>query len=257
MSNVGTSRDQKQVVPPDCIFGREAELASLRTRLEARQSFLLHGPAGAGKSMLLSHLLHGVTGTLYSGNNPTAHALYRNLAEALFSNGDRAFRAACPSLDSVAKKSAVALRGIVRDALQNSGYLVVLDHLARPSQSLAASVRELRIGCSLPVIAVSHSDHMEDAGFVLNLYSDRKEKLALRNFDAETALHFANWCVQREHLAADNLADFKRRIADCSEGNPGAMVQMVRMAADDKYRSDNQIKVSPLYIDYKIARVSQ
>jgi hypothetical protein len=234
-----------------------AEIDALRGRLTARQSFLLHGPGGVGKSLLLSEILPGMADVLYSGDNPTAQALYRNLGGALFSAGDRAFRAACPSLDSIEKKSAVALRGIVRDTLRDSEYIIVLDHFFRPSQSLATAVRDLRTSCSVPVIAVSRSDHMEDAGFVLNLYSDRKEKYALRNFDPESALRFASWCGDRQSLVAENLSDFKQRIVEYSEGNPGAIAQMVRMASDNKYRHNSQIKVSPLYIDYKIALVSR
>lgn len=258
MSSIPTSRRHEQVVsPPSFIFGREEEIASLRSRLAMRQSLLLHGPAGVGKSLLLARLLSEVPDTLYSGDNLTAQALYRNLAEALFSAGDRAFRTACPGHDSIEKKSAIALRGIVRDALRDSKYLIALDHLVRPSQSLATSVRELKVSCSVPVIAVSRSDHMEDAGFVLNLYSGRKEKFALGNFDPEPGLRFADWCVERQRLTAANLNDFKQRIVEYSQGNPGAMVQMVRMAADTKYRHDGQIKVTPLYIDYKIAMVSR
>jgi hypothetical protein len=243
--------------PPSSIFGREEELASLRSRLAARQSLLLHGPAGAGKSLLLAQLLPQFPDALYSGDNLTAQALYRNLAEGLFSTGDRVFRATCPSRGAMATKSAVALRGIVRDTLRDSKYLIVLDHLMRPSQSLAASVRELKVSCALPVIAVSRSDHMEDAGFVLSLYSERREKFALQNLDPETALEFAGWCVERECLTAENLGDFKQRIVEYTRGNPGAMERMVRMAKEAKYRHNGQIKVTPLYIDYKITMVSR
>ena len=35
------------------VFGRDEELEQLRERLAARGSFLLHGPAGVGKTLLL------------------------------------------------------------------------------------------------------------------------------------------------------------------------------------------------------------
>ena len=35
------------------------------------------------------------------------------------------------------------------------------------------------------------------------------------------------------------------------------MLQMIRMAKAPKYAHENQIKITPLYIDYRIAMVSQ
>jgi hypothetical protein len=35
------------------------------------------------------------------------------------------------------------------------------------------------------------------------------------------------------------------------------MLQMIRLARDPRYFHENQIKITPLYIDYKIAMVSQ
>lgn len=103
------------------VFGREEEMQLLRERLAARRSFLLHGPAGVGKTLLLSVLLPGVPRVLYSGQNPTPQALYRNLAEALLSSaarGSAAMRGIQRS--TIHEKTAVAIKGIVREALRNS-----------------------------------------------------------------------------------------------------------------------------------------
>jgi hypothetical protein len=37
-----------------------------------------------------------------------------------------------------------------------------------------------------------------------------------------------------------------------SEGNPGAIVALVEMAKYTKYRSDEHIKITPLYIDFRM-----
>lgn len=154
-------------------------------------------------------------------------------------------------------KSATAMKGIVRDVLRDSGYVLVLDHLVRPSQSLAACVRELKVYGSVPVIAVARSSHMEDAGFVAPLFGDRCERFALRNFDREAAKQFAQWCVEKEELTATNREAFLEKIVEYSEGNPGAMSKMVQMAKAAKYVHDGNIKLSPLYIDYKLATVGR
>lgn len=240
------------------IFARGPELDTLRQRLAKRQSFLLHGPAGAGKTLLLSTVCPEFSLVLYSPRNAAPQELYRNLAMALLAAEDSAMTRMFP--DGVAqmqKKSATAMKGIVRDVLQDSQYVLVLDHLLRPSQSLAGCVRELKVNCSVPVVAVARSNHMEDAGFVAPLFADRRENLALRNFDRETATQFALCCAAREELAAVNREAFLEKIAEYSEGNPGAMLEMIRMAKAAKYVRDGNIKISPLYIDYKLATVSR
>jgi hypothetical protein len=110
---------------------------------------------------------------------------------------------------------------------------------------------------SVPVVAVSRSAHMEDAGFVLPLFPERAEKVALRNFDPELARLFAAGYAEREGLTAANLDQFLNRVVEFSGGNPGAMLRLVQMAKAPKYLHEDQIKIAPLYIDYKIGMVSQ
>jgi len=240
------------------VFDRAEELEMLRQRVAQRHPFLLHGPGGVGKTLLLSAVLPNYPDILYSGSNPTPQALYRTLAELLFSAGHPVFTKSCPKGSaSLQAKSTVSLKGLLRDALLSSKYLVVLDHLMRPSQVLGASIRELMLNWSVPVIAVARSAHMEDVGFVLPLFGDRNDKVALRNFESDLAAEFATACARRESLHAENLAHFLERVVEYSDGNPGAILRMIRLAREPRYLHGSQIKITPLYIDYKIATVSE
>jgi hypothetical protein len=136
------------------------------------------------------------------------------------------------------------------DALRAANYLVVLDHLNRPSSALAAMVSEVMLSCSTPVVAVARSAHMEDAGYVLPLLPDRSERLAIKNFDAATAKAFALEVASEQQLAATNLDSVLDSMVKFSEGNPGAILRMIAMAKQSKYRSDDHIKWSPFYIDF-------
>lgn len=240
------------------IFGRVEELEHLRQRLALRRPFLLHGPAGVGKTLLLSAALPDCPDVLYSRSNATPQALFRSLAELLLTARHPVFAKSCSNGPvSLQAKSAVSLKGLVRDALLNSRYLVVLDHLMRPSPALAAAIREMMLNGSVPVIAVARSAHMEDVGFVLPLFADRSDRFALRNFDPEVAKQFAATFARKEGLQAENLGRFLEKVVAYSDGNPGAMLKMIRLAHDPKYFHENQIKITPLYIDYKMSTISE
>ena len=105
------------------------------------------------------------------------------------------------------------MKWLLRDALLNSGYLVVVDHLMRPSQALATSIRELMLNWSIPVIAVARSAHMEDVGFVLSLFPYNNEKFGLRNFDPELASEFAATYARREGWRREIWGAFWRKLS--------------------------------------------
>lgn len=154
--------------------------------------------------------------------------------------------------DSITTKSAVSLKGIVLDALRAGEYSIMLDHVKRPSHSFASAVREIMGWASTPVSAVASSCHMEDTGFLQPLYGDRSQKCEIRNFEDSMAERFAREMIARSRLSGSNISEFLNKVLEFSAGNPGAIIAMIDMAAYPKYRSDEHIKISPLYIDFRM-----
>jgi hypothetical protein len=93
---------------------------------------------------------------------------------------------------------------------------------------------------------------MEDTGFLRPFYSDRSEKYEIRNFENLVAGQFAREVVARTKLTASNMNEFLDKILEFSAGNPGAIVALVETAKNPKYRSDEHIKITPLYIDFRM-----
>ena len=188
----------------------------------------------------------------YCEESATTNAMFRSLARSLLRlqspRASKAFR----DEDAIATKSAVSLKGIVMDALREGEYSIVLDHLKRPSYSFASAVREVMGRGSTPVSAVACSSHMEDTGFFQPLYGDRSQKCEIRNFDDSTAEQFARARVKRSGLSGTNISEFLEKVLEFSGGNPGAIIALIDMATCPKYRSEEHIKISPLYIDFRM-----
>jgi len=240
-------------VKPEFIFGREEEKQSIRDRLTKMRPFLIHGPAGVGKTVLLRSLLPEFTDVLYCENAATTQTIFRTVAQNLLRLHTGRTVTAFRDEGAIKTKSAVSLKGIVMDALNEGKYCIVLDHLKRPSYSLAAAVRELMGRGSTPVMAIARSCHMEDVGFLQPFYSDRSEKYEIPNFESEIAEQFAYEVVKRKGLSAQNMREFLKKVLEFSDGNPGAILAMLEMAGYPKYRSDEHIKITPLYIDFRMS----
>jgi hypothetical protein len=237
---------------PEFIFDREEERRRIEQHLAKRHPFLIYGPSGVGKTLLLRSVLGGFSTVLYCEDSTTINVVFRSLARSLFDLGSPRARAAFRNQDGIKMKSAVSLKGIVMDALSEGKYIIVLDHLKRPSYSFAAAVREMMGWGATPVSAVARSAHMEDAGFLHPFYGDRSQRCEIRNFDDVIAEQFAREVVKRAGLSGTNMSEFFDKVLEFSQGNPGAIVALIKMATDPKYRSDGHIKITPLYIDFRM-----
>jgi hypothetical protein len=235
------------------VFGRNKEIAELGERLSARESFVLHGPSGSGKTFLLQRVMRAFPEALYCPDAASPHVVFQSLALGLLASRDRFVRSCFRSPQAVNTKSAISLRGIVLDAVRRGTYLVVLDHMRGPSAALSADIRDLMFYGGTTVVAVARSAHMEDLGFLTPFFALRSERMRLTNFAYSEATQFAEEIVRRTDLRATNLPELIERVVDLGQGSPGAILRMLQMAMQPKYRVDGYVKASPLYIDFRLA----
>jgi GTPase SAR1 family protein len=108
----------------DFIFDRDQERASLAMRLSSRRRLLIHGPAGVGKTLLITAALKDFPDFLYSPDSSTINVVFRNIASRLCERRAphvlRSFGRA--GADAIKGKSASNLKGILRDALHEGSF---------------------------------------------------------------------------------------------------------------------------------------
>jgi len=235
------------------MFRRQDELAKLEAWIASRRPFLLHGPAGVGKTRLLDEVTPRFKDILRISSCSTPQALFLQLARNLWMQRNPDLRRHFRSAEQLEASSAVTLKGLCLSALKAAGNLLVLEHVGFSSQQFAAAVKQISMETGAQVIYVSRSCHMEDAGYLVRHYPDRSDRLEIAPFKSHQAAEFATLAADELRLEAENRAEFLAKVTDLSEGKPGAILAMVRMACTPKYRSGDWIKSAPLYIDYRLA----
>ena len=76
----------------------------------------------------------------------------------------------------------------------------------------------------------------------------------MKNWPFHVALQFAKQDADKAQLWASNLDAVLPSLVEWSDGNPGAILQMLKMAQLPQYRAGDQIKAHILYVDYRMGR---
>jgi len=228
---------------------REAELGRLRNQAKVRKSMLVFGPEGVGKSRLLRTFVDSYPLALYVEKMRSPREFLLALLDAMHTADER-----IKTPGNTAALSSSSLKGIVNRALDTRPFLMVLDHLNAPSRVVTGMIKDLHYYGRTPVIFASRSPHMEDIGALRSLCPGKSERLELQNLLPQIALEFAKREADRIALWASNLASILPSLVEWSDGNPGAIRHMLKMAQLPQYSVGDQIKSHILYIDFRMGR---
>jgi predicted AAA+ superfamily ATPase len=240
--------------PPDASYlaavNRVEERLRLQAQAQKRRSMLIFGPEGVGKTRLLQVFVKAEPLALYVPHIRSPRELMLSLVQDLRRLEDREIRLP----DDQKPLSTPSLKGIVQRALATRPFLLVLDHIAGPSRPVAGAIRHFTDYGKRPILFAARSPHMEDIGALQPLCADRSERLELKPFPAAVALEFARREAERTGLWASNLEAVLHSLVEWSNGNPGAILQMLKMADTPRYRMGDQIKAHVLYLDFRMGR---
>jgi hypothetical protein len=245
------------------IIGRKAESLRLHQAIRKRESLLICGPAGIGKTALLSKVLaeipEDMTRSVISvdglvGLQPFLRALLQRLHEAGDSTLRRQLRAegvGGGGFKSWLKgQSTSRLKGAVYRSMQMASYWVFLDHVPPLTRAVGKVVRELVWMRNTPVYLLARGSSPEEVGHDANTYWDERQRLILGPLHESAARELLESCIRRFGLARLNLDDFRKKVLSMSGYNPGALVKMCELAAEPRYHYDSRIKTRLIHIDY-------
>ncbi|MGB8478524.1 MAG: ATP-binding protein [Acidobacteriaceae bacterium] len=227
---------------------RTEEMTRLLAQAHRRKSMLLFGPEGVGKTRLLQRFVKLQPLALYVDQT---HAP-RDLMLALVDNLRSLPKMGIHLPADPKSLSTSSLKGIVRRALDQHPFLLVLDQLSGPSRVVTGMIKEMNHYGRTPVIFAARTPHMEDIGTLLPMCADRSERTELKNLTSHIALEFARREAEKMELWAANLEDALSSFIEWSQGNPGSILQMLKMAQLPEYRIEDQIKAHVLYLDFRM-----
>ena len=248
----------------DILVGREREARRLREAVLSRQSLMIAGANGVGKTALILNVIAGLPPSikqrcLYIKTFRDLRDLLYQLATALYGQGDSAARRELRAagitktlLKARAKHFASSqLRGSLYRAIQGKGYRTFLDHCPALTPSAARVAKELFWMRQTPVYIVPKTDvEIEIAKAGRNFYWNEPQILRVGPLAAEAARELIEHCIEKYGLHDLDLAGVREEILALSGLAPGPIVAMCRMAANPHYQSDSRVKTKLIHIDY-------
>ena len=233
------------------MVGLAKEKLRIEQAIRTGESLLVLGPAGSGKTALVSALAASTRGAVYVIHRPVLHDMLAALAAALIMSGHPRFERLVRNGTSAEKwagqQTSVHLRGLTWSGLEASPCLLVLDGIEHSSFQAYRFFQRVYHSPGMRMIAVSR-DPLR-LGELRRLFWDPRRTVQMLPLSDSDAAKLFDLATDRFRLREFDLADFRPRVLENARGNPGQIVEMCRMARDPQYRSGRHIMFAPLRID--------
>jgi hypothetical protein len=233
-----TGQPQDQFVP---LIGRRDDVRTLANLLRARNSCLVLGPKGIGKTRLIEESLSVSQQPSVCVERPAAlHGLLVELAKRL----------SCPA---VRHPTSIALKPSVLGALRRMPRYLVLEDMAGADPRMYRFLQQVHY---IPAVCLIVTAASRDClGQLRKLLWDPREEIALKPLTWAEALSLFDAAARMYRLQSFDLDAFRCQVLTAAQGNPGQILTMCRMASRPEYQAGRHIKFLPLRMDALMAFV--
>jgi hypothetical protein len=252
---------------PGRLFGREPETRRLLGAIQRRESLLICGPAGAGKSALLQEAIARTPVQIRSrcvwieGASGRKEIL-RQLVGALHQGGDSVVSAAAGGTSAdkakfqrwLARQPSRRLGGLAARAMRETPYWVFLDHLPAATHAVARLLDDFTRLCRTPVYLAARGHSKKEIGHAWKLYWNPDRRLEVGALAEPAASQLLEICWEANGLEACELEEARMEILRAGGKLPGAIRAMCALAREPRFQSGGHIKTPLLRTEYLIGR---
>lgn len=216
------------------LAGRRSEVQELAAALGTRQSRLITGPPGIGKTRLLAEAVAECAPPYLLVRGPRVlHALLLQLAGKLTCR--------------VTGATTMSLKPAVLESLKSAPRVVFLEGVTEAGPRMYRFLQALYHSPGNCLVVTARS--RESLGYLRRLLWDPREEIRLRPLKRAEAARLFAAAVDAYKLDSLDLDSFRRQVLRSARGNPGQILAMCRLAARPEYRQGRCVKFLPLRMD--------
>ena len=240
---------------PASLVGLLQERQALVHSIQHRESLLLLGPAGSGKTALVRSVLEReLRGEplVHVSQFDTLHDLLVTIARGLLRCGHQRFRSSVKPPGNwelwLAHQTSVHLKGLLWTALEQEPAPLILDGVNAAGHQTYRFLQRLYFAKGMTIVATVR-DHLH-LGELARLFWDPQQTCHMQPLSEAECLRLFETAVDHFRLRELCLDDFRDKVLNSAKGNPGQIVEMCRFAANPMYvTAGRRVKFAPLRID--------
>jgi hypothetical protein len=214
--------------------GRRDEVSELVRALQVRQSRLITGPPGMGKTRLLAEAASRCAAPYLLIRRPRAlHDLLLQLAGMLD----------CRKTTG----TTISLKPAVLESLTLEPRIIFLEDMAEADPRMYRFLQSVYHSPGNCLVVTSRA--RDSLGYLRRLLWDPREEIRLQPLRRAEATELFETSVAAYKLDSLDLESFRRQVLRSAQGNPGQILAMCRLAARPEYRQGRHVKFVPLRMD--------